>query len=336
MINRNINELVIKHPSGILGDNQINNLKKVSTSIDPVLKSGFEMMKKITQLTYKQRPLEVVDIGPYGKGRGHDEFTGDCKQAYQQSLMWVATCDDAYAKKSKEIIMDWCKKCKIFTGSNAPLECAWGIPLFVRSIELLKYHSKILTKEELAYFDVFLEKIMLPNLLGRYNEIKKWNNNWIFSLQEAIIQIALYKNDKQKVVEMVQDYQVCLKKCVMECGCNTENKRDMIHCQFQVASQIQIPEMIWHQGIDIYDPIIMRTMEYQAHILNGGVPSELQKSDLKDVWFLPSSWDIGYNHWVTRMKQKMPNTEKLFTKPKTRPEILSFNWGPAWIHYKSG
>jgi hypothetical protein len=334
-----INDIVIRHPSGILGEKQISTLKKVNTSVNTSMNTtikGFDIMKSNTPLTYKQRPLEVVDIGPYGKGYGHDEFTGDCKQAYQQCLMWIATDNIEYANKCKSIIWDWCKTCKVFTGSNAPLECAWGIPLFVRSVELLKYYSKVLSKNDLACFDLFIDKIMLPNLLDRYNEIKKWNNNWIFSLQEAIIQIALYKNDKAKVIEMVKDYKVCLKTCVLDCGCNTENKRDMIHCQFQVASQIQIPEMIWHQGINIYNPIIMRTMEYQAYILNGGVPGELKKEDLKDVWFLPSAWDIGYNHWVNRMKQKMPNTDKLLTKPKTRPENLSFNWGPAWIHYNSG
>ena len=108
----------------------------------------------------------------------------------------------------------------------------------------------------------------------------------------------------------------------------------MIHCQFQLASQIQIAEMAWHQGVNVYDNVLMTSMEYQARILNGEVPCELKKEDIKDNWFLPSSWEIGYNHFVNRTHKNMPQTLKLLLikRPETK---MSFNWGPGFLHYNT-
>jgi hypothetical protein len=314
----------IKHPSGILGEKQIENIQKqhyLLKNASGVVLDG-----------YKPRVIQCVNIGPYGSGVGHEEFVGDCMQAYLQVLVWIATRDPKFAQKSKEIILEWCCKCKTFEGANAPLECAWGTPLLVRTVELLKYvdggewneHSNRL-------FNTFLDKIILPNLKGRYIEIKKWKNNWIFSLMEALLSIYMLRNDVAGVVQIVEHYKSLLKECIQPCGCNTENRRDMTHCQFQMASQIQIAEMLWHQGVDVYDDIIMKTMEYQARILLGEVPPELKKEDIKENKFMPSSWEVGYNHFAGRKKENMPYTLALLKKK--RPEArMSFNWGPGMLH----
>ena len=184
-------------------------------------------------------------------------------------------------------------------------------------------------KDEIL-FNKFLDKIIIPNLVNRFEEVKKWKNNWIFTMIEALLQIYMYRNDIGGCNSMIGEYKSLLKQCISECGCNTENKRDMIHCQFQMASQIQIAEMAWHQGVNVYDSIILTSMEYQARILNG----EFKTEDIKDNWFLPSSWEIGYNHFVNRMHKSMPNTLKLLTGK--RPESkMSFNWGPGCLHYNT-
>ena len=41
------------------------------------------------------------------------------------------------------------------------------------------------------------------------------------------------------------------------------------------------------------------------------IDAELKKEDIKDNWFLPSSWEIGYNHFVNRTHKNMPQTLKL-------------------------
>jgi hypothetical protein len=79
-------------------------------------------------------------------------------------------------------------------------------------------------------------------------------------------------------------------------------------------------------------------MEYHACILNGGCPPNVKREQLKDVWFMPSTWELGYNHFVNRRKMSLPHTKQLLEKEKpklNRPEMMSFNWGPGWLHYNS-
>lgn len=315
----------IKHPCGILGGKQF---KKIYGS------GGFVSKQVIKD--YKHRALVSVDIGPYGSGKGHDEFTGDCMQAYLQVLSWLCNGGDLSGPgKCREIVLAWSNTCETFKGANSPLEMAWGISPLVRSVEILKWKWKDGWKpDDDKVFNRFIDKIALPNLIGRFEEVKKWKNNWIFTIIEALIQIYMYRDDVDSVNKLVIVYKDLLKQCIQTCGCNTENKRDMIHCQFQLASQIQIAEMLWHQGVDLYDPLMLVSMEYQARILNGEIPCELKKEDIKDNWFLPSSWEIGYNHYVNRKKKIMPHTSKLLSINK--PEVtMSFNWGPGILHKDS-
>lgn len=315
----------IKHPSGILGDKQFKAMSKEDG--DVVLKGNC--------LYDKPRVIADVNIGPYGSGNGHDEFTGDCIQAYIRALIWVASKKEESALKSREFILAWCRGCRSFKGDNAPLECAWGAPLLLRSVEILKHMWKKWDSTDDRLFNDFLDRIIRPNLTQRYVEVKKWKNNWIFSIIEALIQLYMYRDQIHEVNKYITEYKDLLKVCIIPCGCNTENKRDMIHCQFQLASQIQIAEMLWHQGVDIYTPLLSTSIEYQARILNGEVPCELRKEDIKDNWFMPSSWEIGYNHYVNRKKHSMPHTSKLLTSK--RPEAkLSFNWGPGFLHQNTG
>lgn len=326
--------MATKHPACTLGPKQLDALKKAASSPHRIHREGLAALLRSAPLTYKPRPLETVDIGPYGKGRGHEEFTGDCTQAYLQALAYIATANPSHSRKSKEIILSWARTCKVFRGDNAPLECAWGAPCLVRAVELLRYAPQPMwTPEDAAYFDAFLDRIVMPNLLTRYAEVRRWRNNWAFSILEALIQVALYRDDLARARALADDFRALLRECVQPCGCNTENARDMVHCQFQVASQVQIAEMLHHQGIDAYDPLIATTMEYQARILQGHCPPELTPAQIKDNWMMPGAWEAGYNHYKNRKNNPMPHTTALLNLPKSRPERQSFNWGPGWVHY---
>ena len=334
----------VKHPATTLGQPQLQNLKSSKTNTNLVLKAGFDLLSREAKLDHKSRALTRVDIGPYGVGIGHDEFTGDSMQIYNLALMFIATNDHRYMKKAIELQDDWSKKCQSFKGSNAPLECAWGATIMIRAVELLKYNKPVNVPWDTEFekrFKTFIQSIILPNLLSRYNEITKWNNNWILTIQEALLQYYLYIDDAVNANRIIEDFQTAVMKCVPhECGMCTETKRDLIHTQFQLGSIVQVIEMCYHQGIDMYkihSNRLHKCMEYHASILNGSLPSPLKKEELKDVWFMPCVWEIGHNQFTYRKPESstssMPETIKLLNNKKNRPEKLTFNWGPAWIHH---
>ena len=336
----------VRHPATTIGPSQLQNLKTSKNHTDHVLNAGYDLLSNEVKLDYKSKALTRIDIGPYGVGIGHNEFVGDAMQIYNLALMFIATNDVRYKRKAMEIQDDWNVKCQSFKGSNAPLECAWGGTIMIRAFELLK---NISTGKQQDWdfefekrFKEFLDRVIIPNLLSRYNEISKWNNNWILTIQEALLQYYLYKDDVMNANRIITDFMDSVSKCLPhECGMCTETTRDLIHTQFQIGSMLQILEMCYQQGIDLYNihnNCVMKCMEYHASILNGMVPQQLKKEELKDVWFMPSAWEIGYNHYTHRINaghHAMPETCKLLNTKKNRPEKLSFNWGPAWIHYQT-
>lgn len=335
----------ITHPATTISISQIETMSLIPSNANnnEVHKKGFLSLQKEVNLNYLTRVISDIDIGAYGKGKGHDEFIGDAMQILNLTLMFLCTKNNEYAKKAIILQDEWNVKCKSFKGSNAPLECAWGSICMLRSIELIKYNYNDLQnhKEFENRFRSFLNRIVLPNLTNRYNEIIKWNNNWILTIQEALLQYYLYIDDNQNVNKIINEFKYVIKKCIIhDCGRCSETTRDLIHSQFQLGSMVQIAEMCWNQGVDIYslhNNIIYRCLEFHSNILNGSIPEGIKKEELKDVWFMPSVWDIAYNHYVMRIKINggMPHTDKLLRTKTNRPERLTFNWGPAWIHHNS-
>lgn len=326
----------IFHPAGVLGPHELRRLEASATENDGVRKKGIDMLKRDSPLDYKPRALVTVDIAANGKGAGHDEWVGDCMQCYQQALLFIIEGRvDIRAKKVAEIMCAWCDRCVSFGGTNAPLEIGWGATAMFRSAELLKYTWKGWAATGMdAKLRVFLNRVVWPNLNGRYAEIAKWKNNWVLTIQEAVLQIALYQGDSKKVMWVKDEFIKSVGECLLTCGKCTETKRDQIHAQFQFGSIIQVCEMFWHQGVDLYeiwDGRIHKCLECQAAILNGAVPEGVCATDLKDVWFMPCIWDVAYRHYVGRKGIALPETEKMLAKK--RPEKMTFQWGPAWTHY---
>jgi hypothetical protein len=331
----------IIHPATTIGQKQYDLLCNPQNCA--CRRKGLEQLRSKVKLDYIPRPIANVDIGPHGQGVGHNEFTSDSMQLMYHVIAFIAFKDERYAKKAFDIQNAWNTKCLTFKGSNSPLEIAWGATCMVRSMEIIKYKSKVWSLEFENRFNAFLQRIVMPNLLSRYDEIKRWNNNWILTIQEALLQIYMYQDDVSKCNQIIQDFKDTLPKCLVDnTGICTETTRDLIHAQFQIGSIIQFCEMCWHQGVtNIYGLLenrVAKCLEYHAFILNGNSPINVKKEQLKDVWHMPSAWEIGYNHYVNRRKMILPHTRQLLEKQgtrPTRPEWMSFNWGPGWLHFDS-
>lgn len=329
----------ILHPATTLSEKQIAILQGSKNSTNAIHRNGFTTLAKYCNLHYKPRPLVIVDIGAGGSGVGHDEFTGDAMQCYALVLLYIATKDERYAQAAIGIQEAWQNTLKQFKGSNAPLEMAWGATCVVRAFELLKYRYPKWNAQIENRFINYIDTFIIPILKVRYLEIERWNNNWILTIREALMQVALFRNDLAEFNNLVQDHVTKVTRCVnvLDGSC-TETCRDLIHSQFQIGSMIQIAEMCWNQGIDVYgchDECLRKCMEYHASILNGVVPTGRKKEELKDVWFMPSAWEVGLNHYTRRKSRVMPETQKLLNTKTNRPEKASFNWGPSWMFYDS-
>ncbi len=196
-LGKNIPLTQIKHPGSILGPNQLNKVHQNSRQALAI--------KKLVDETKKWELIGCramnCDIGPYGAGNGHVEFTGDCMQCYRYVLLWLThTRSDVdksklYVNGAVSILTKWCTTCTSFTGLNAPLEIAWGTNALIRSAEILKYKWSGWSREIETKVNAFLTNVALPNLKKRFVEISLWNNNWILTILEALMQIAIFQNN---------------------------------------------------------------------------------------------------------------------------------------------
>lgn len=282
--------------------------------------------------------IPKVEIGPYGVGVGHEQFTGDSMACYQYVLLFLATRDGSYAEKAAAILSSWCCGCVAFNGANAPLESAWGSVAFVRSAELLKYKWPGWTPKHEGCVNAFIDTIMMPNLRGkRYLEIYKYNNNWSLTVLEALIQIAIFKNNVVDFDWALSQYRTLAPLTyVGSLGLNTDSGRDEYHGLFGMSSHIQIAEMAWHQGIkDLYTESLRKSIEYHAGMFNGHftTPKDILGVPLVYKWAMPCAWSIGLNHYVNRAKIAMPETTQLMLKK--HPEMSSFCWGPGVTHWNT-
>jgi hypothetical protein len=181
----------------------------------------------------------------------------------------------------------------------------------------------------------------MPNLYGkRYREIFSYRSNWTITIIEALMQIALITENKELFDKMIVDYKTTFDNSFKETGMNNELTRDQMHSQFGIASFIQCCELAYNQGIDLYgykNSLLAKAMEYNNTILNTRqAPPDYPKDKLpiKEMWFFKSSWQIGYNHYVSRKSMKLPETIKQLDRIKNAPEQNVVNWVPAWIFHK--
>jgi hypothetical protein len=320
------------HPCALVNKEVINKLKSFHGKPFPEpWKSCLESLQKDTPVNYQPSPIENVNIAAYGAGAGHKEFTKDGEQCVQQVVMYLATGNNTYADNAIKILMAWSTTCRIFTGSNAPLECGWGGCSMVRAAEILKHSCPLWGPKIDVPFQKFLDKIILPNLKAPLG----WTNNWQTTICEARMQIAIFRNDKAEFDWAIKEYRRILKDYVMPTGQTKETLRDLVHAQFGLGSLIQIPELAYHHGVDLFmeDNCLMhKAMEFHADLLLGNLSHGITKEQIKEPWFLPCGWEIALHHYNTRLKLPMPKTTALLSKK--RPEKYVFHWGLGSLtHY---
>ena len=99
----------------------------------PEVTAEFQALKNspYSSLTRDSQPQDMIICGDAtGIGGGKENYTyamRDAAAAYQTALLWKLTDDEAYAKKSIEIMNAWAAKCKQITSNDANQMLAAGV-----------------------------------------------------------------------------------------------------------------------------------------------------------------------------------------------------------------
>jgi hypothetical protein len=332
------------HPGVLVQQGQLDFVKAKITAATAPWKPAFDKAKSDSHgsLSYKAQPRADVDCGSFSMpDNGCTEEKNDVAAAYTHALLWYFTGNDAYAKKSIEIMNAWSSTVKQHTNSNAPLQSAWTASVWPRAAEIMRYTYSGWAPADVAAFETMLKTVYLPEV---QNGAPKTNGNWELSMIEASIGIGVFLDDKaifDKAVAMwksrVPEY-VYLKsdgalpaaptgisgmsaivnywqgQSTFVDGLSQETCRDLGHTQLGLAAMTNAAETALIQGVDLYSleqKRITAAYEFHSDYLNGqAVPAWLCGGSLMQS--TPTHmWEIGYNAYAGRHGVTLPQTQKV-------------------------
>lgn len=328
------------HPGVLLNRAQLDEIKRrVAAGIEPQ-KSAFEKLKAspLVSLDYKPKPVPTVESGPRSNPDiGAKDEQADSDAAYSQALMWYITGNEAYARKSIEIMNAWSSTLKGgHTYANGPVQAAWCGSVFPRAAEIIRYTYKGWSDSEIAQFQNMLRTQYLPFIIHGDTE----NGNKELSMTEALINIGVFNDDRAVFDLGVKMWRgrtpayIYLKKdgpkpidppgCTaiwsnkglmpeLVDGLTQETARDSHHPWLAISSMVNAGETARQQGVDLYSEQgdrIMAALEYVAQFLppnNAPKPKNLEFS-------LQQTWPIAYNEYHNRLGHDLPKMAAVLAK----------------------
>lgn len=260
---------------------------------------AFESMRSdpLVSLTRPPHPRADIECGSYNNPDvGCDDATYDAKAAYGLALIWYFTGDRRYAAKSIQYLDAWAGAYRSIGLSNAPLVSGWTLPAFANAAEILRHTDAGWSPTQVAAFSE-----MLMRWLPAVDDKEPRASNWIFSLMEAKMAIAIFTDNPVLFAEAVAMWrkraptfsylasdgplpaqtgatsQVTLEtqwhgqKTFVD-GIAQETCRDIGHMLLGVGAMVYCAEMAWHQGVDLYGEQrkrITAMLEFHGRYFNG-------------------------------------------------------------------
>lgn len=288
---------VIKHPATTIPLDRLNVLSGGWPRNSVFIVARAKLLSQ-TILNYYPQALLNVNIGFGGVGVGHKQFTQDGEQAFLNALSYLVTRNETYANQVQKILDAWSTTCKVFTGNNAPLEAAWGTASMARACELMKwtYHKWDVSVEK--RYIAWVDKLLMPHLKGvteRYNLEWGYYNNWHSSILEARLQFALLTNDFSERSLCIEKYKVLVDKGIASDYTVHDGFRDSTHTEFFIAGMVQIPEILFNQGVNMYTEKLFKMINMYANVyFNSKVPSTMKLTSFPNIsnYHEPCGWEI--------------------------------------------
>lgn len=335
------------HPGILVQKNQLDFVKaKIAAGAAPWA-NAFAAAKssKYGSLSYAPTPRAIVECGSYSKpDYGCSDEKNDVTAAYTHALLFWFTGDEAYAKKSIEIMNAWSAVLTDHTNSNAPLQSAWCASVFPRAAELIRAAYPKWASADVARFSKMMKEVYLPEVIKGSGA----NGNWELSMAEATVAIGVFLDDRAtfdigvsmwrkrvpaylylssdgptpvpppsggKTGAALITYWYDPGKFVD--GLCQETCRDLGHTQLGLAAMINAAETAHIQGVKLYEEQadrIAKGLEWNAQYLDGvAPPSWLCGGTLTDA--TPTAmWEIALNELEGRLGRSMPRTRSVATK----------------------
>lgn len=345
-----------KHP-GVLNDEaDFQRMREIVDNREEPYYAGYEKLAADarSQSTYVIKgPFKELYTGYWdGYPNIQNDMCDDFSAAYQNAVMYVATGDEAHAKKSLELLMAYANT---VTGTASEPGATDGRPLFIANYgakiiyatELLRYeYPQGMTDSNFNAICTMLKNHFIPILDTFFATDPYTNGNWGAGVCKAYMAAGIIFDDVEMYKKAVDfflygnDNGTILNYIDGDTGQSQESGRDQQHVQLGLGCLAGTCELAYKQGTDLYGVFenrLLKGYEYTAKYNLGydDVPfkqwtdvtgkycnwKEISQEtkqqnngvDTRRGEFRPI-YEVVYNHYVRRMNLHMPYTEEEIDK----------------------
>ena len=318
--------------------------------------SRFSSFIYLSKLNYDSYPLDTVHISPNDRfDLNTMDYAGS--SAYSHALQWVITKDQKHADKAISILNAWAAKCKATNyGVYQSLHATNSMGNWLEAAEILR-HYKIngqgsgWSVADVQGYGAFVRRILYPlamSWIGTTNPFNAQNqpiyvayarmNLGIYMEDESmyesghnlLFERSMYGNNggyadwdgkKHSLVDLYGRKPISIYELTLAPdGTFMEINRDGGHMNMCKVATYKIAELLWHQGIDMYEmkihndqrPRLVQGVDW-LYTHSDGVPFWNQRlgnnkgkgqitmgSQLKGL----GVHEMAYNHYKYRLKDK--------------------------------
>jgi hypothetical protein len=331
------------HPGILHSTAGLNHIYKVAQQKTMPEYGSYELLRDhpLASASYKMNgPYTVISRdGQYSYTKSKME--ADFSAAYLNALMWIATKDEAHAKKSLEIMGAYADSLTLIPATNdAPLLVGLEAVKIINAMEILKYIYKKIPAAQSDKINKMITGIFLPVAETFYNAKPYTNGNWGGIVTRMYISAAIYFDNEAMYKKAVDFYYNAndngtIRNYISDStGQIQESGRDQGHSQLGIGALAGICEIAWNQHDDLYGALnnrLLKGFEYVAKYNLGN--DDLPFITWKDITGKYSNWtvispqgrgrfipiyEMVCNHYVKRKGLSMPYTEQVVNK--MRPE----------------
>lgn len=285
--------------------------------------------------------------GPYAEiYRGNDNgsrpsiqgnYESDFNAAYQNSVMYATTQEEAHAIKAVEILMAYANTLRAIIAGDQPLLSGIMGVKFMYAAEMMRYlYPEGMTDDNFAKVCAMFRDIFVP-VLDTFMATKPYSNgNWGASVGMSYFAAAVLFDDVEMYGKAIEFYTkgndngTIINYVDGETGQCQESGRDQAHTQLGLACLSVSCEIAWAQGTNLYgydDNRLMKGFEYTSKY-NVGY-DDLPFKTWKDVTGKYCNWtvisptkrgefrpvfEMPYNHYVRRKGLSMPYTKMVIDR----------------------
>jgi hypothetical protein len=343
------------HPGTLDGKAELDYVKtQLAANVDPYKFEFTTMGYNEGGLAKAPTPQTSIDANSGAADAARD----DARRAYGNALAWYLTGDVVYATQAVSYLNAWSGLQSITaTNDQNKLVAGWLGSLWGPAADIMLTYPGW-AAADIENFRAMLKRAFYPVL----NTASTWNGNVDLHQISAMMALSVVNEDQEefnlglaRLATRMPAYFFLVSDGTPPSiagdngsvtgfwsnptawvdGLTQETCRDNgHHAQFALSGAIGAMETAWHQGVDVYSvyqPRMVAALELMGLQLTSGsmqgtCANNTASADVYDTW------EIGYNHYHTRMGVGLPNTWAMIS---TKVRSYQSNPGSWNIFYES-